>query len=42
MKTGAENEALNNTDYGSNYNEIFKNNDPELDGQILLIDKLDT
>lgn len=41
METGAQHKALSNTDYGSNYNEIFKNNGSELDGQTPDIDKLD-
>ncbi len=42
METGAERKALSDTDYGSDYDEIFENNGPKLDGQILPIDKLDT
>lgn len=42
IKTGAEHEALTDTNYGSNYDEIFKSNDPELDGQIPPTNKLDT
>ena len=32
---------MSNTDYSSNYDEIFENNGPELDGQTLDIDELD-
>ncbi len=42
METGTKREALTDTDYDSNYDEIFENNGPELDGQTLLIDELDT
>lgn len=33
---------MNDTNYDSNYNEIFKNNSLELDGQTPPIDELDT
>lgn len=39
---GIEYEACSDTDYGSNYDEIFENNSPELDGQTPPINKLDT
>ena len=42
MGTGTEHEACSDTDYGSDYNKIFENNSPELDGQTPLIDELDT
>ncbi len=42
METGAEHEALSDTDYGSDYDEIFENDGPELDGQTPPIDELDT
>ncbi len=41
METGAQRKALSNTNYGSNYDEIFENHSPELDGQMPAIDKLD-
>ena len=42
MGTGIEHEACSDTDYGSDYDEIFENDSPELDGQIPLIDELNT
>lgn len=39
MVTNAKHKALSNIDYGFNYNEIFENNNPELDRQISLINK---
>ncbi|WP_375449247.1 hypothetical protein [uncultured Nostoc sp.] len=42
METGTEHKAYSDTDYGSNYNKIFENNSPELDGQTSPIDELDT
>ncbi len=41
METGAQLEALSDTNYGSNYDEIFNNHSPELDGQTPAIDELD-
>ncbi len=41
IETGAESKTLSDTHYGSNYNEIFKNDGPELDRQTLPINKLD-
>lgn len=41
METGIQHKALSDTDYGSNYNEIFENNGPELDRQMPDINKLD-
>lgn len=32
---------MSNTNYGSNYNEIFEDSSPELDGQTLAINELD-
>ena len=32
METGTEHETYSDTDYGSNYNEIFENNSLELNG----------
>lgn len=40
METGAQYEALSNTNYGSYYDEIFENNGPELDEQTPNIDEL--
>ncbi len=42
MVNGAECKALSNTNYYKNYNEIFENNDLELDRQIPSINKLNT
>ena len=42
IETGAKHEVMNDTNYDSNYNEIFKNNSLELDGQTPPIDELDT
>ncbi len=42
MKTSAEREALSDTDYDSNYDEIFENDDLKLDGQTPPINELDT
>ncbi len=41
METRVQRKALSDTDYSSNYNEIFNNHSPELDGQMLAIDELD-
>ena len=41
METGAQHKALSDIDYSSNYDEIFENNGPELDGQTPNIDELD-
>lgn len=41
METGAQCETLSNTNYGSNYDEIFENHNPELDEQTPAIDELD-
>ena len=41
METGAQREALSDTDYGSDYDEIFEDHSPELDGQTPAIDELD-
>ncbi len=42
MVTNPEREALSDTNYGSNYDEIFENDGPELDGQTPPINELDT
>ncbi len=42
METGADCEALSDTDYSSDYDEIFENDGPELDGQTPPINELDT
>ena len=42
METGTKHEVCNDTNYDSNYNEIFENDSPKLDGQTPPIDKLDT
>lgn len=42
METNTKYEALSDTNYGSDYNKIFENNGPELNGQILPINKLNT
>ena len=41
METRTHCDVLSDTNYGSNYNEIFENNDPELNRQTPDIDKLD-
>ncbi len=41
METGAQHEALSDTDYGSNYDEIFEDHSPELDRQTPAIGELD-
>ena len=41
IETWAEPQRLSNTVYGSDDNEVFENNSPELDAQMLAIDKLD-
>ena len=41
METGAQPEALSDIDYGSDYDEIFENDVPELDRQTPAIDELD-
>lgn len=40
METSIEHETLNDTNYKNNYDEIFENNSPKLDRQILSINKL--
>ncbi len=40
-ETGAQHKTLSDTDYSSNYDEIFENHNPELDGQTPAIDELD-
>lgn len=42
IEISAECETLSDTNYGSNYNEIFQNNGLELNKQILPINELDT
>ena len=42
IRTGTEHKTCSDTNYGSNYNEIFENNSLELDGQKPPINKLDT
>lgn len=42
MKIGIECKTMNNIDYSSNYDGIFKNNGLKLDRQTLPINKLDT
>lgn len=42
IETNIENETYNDTNYDNNYNEIFKNNGPKLDRQILPINELDS
>lgn len=41
METKAQYETLSNTNYASNYDEIFEYYNLELDEQILAINKLD-
>ena len=41
MQTEAQRKAFNDTNYCSNYDEIFEDHSPELDGQTSAIDELD-
>lgn len=42
MNTETQYKALTKTNYGTNYNKIFENNDPKVNWQMPVIDKLNS